>query len=149
MTEEGRGERDGYDAADEAGRRRGAQRGGASLHETVFQIQNLTTRYGSNIAVKDVNLEIPKNLITAVIGPSGCGKSTFIRCLNRMNDTVPSFKLDGKLLFHGADLYGDGRRAGRSAPPDRDGLSEAEPVPEDDLRQRRLGAADPRHEEGP
>ena len=76
--------------------------------ETVFQIQNLTTRYGPNIAVKDVNLDIPKNLITAVIGPSGCGKSTFIRCLNRMNDTVPSFKLDGQVLFHGADLYGAG-----------------------------------------
>jgi phosphate transport system ATP-binding protein len=75
--------------------------------ETVFQIQGLTARYGSNIAVKDVSLEIPKNLITAVIGPSGCGKSTFIRCLNRMNDMVPSFKLDGQVLYHGVDLYGD------------------------------------------
>ena len=75
--------------------------------ETVFQIQSLTARYGSNIAVKDVSLEIPKNLITAVIGPSGCGKSTFIRCLNRMNDTVPSFRLDGQVLYHGVDLYGD------------------------------------------
>jgi phosphate transport system ATP-binding protein len=75
--------------------------------DTVFQIQNLTARYGSNIAVKDVNLDIPKNLITAVIGPSGCGKSTFIRCLNRMNDAVPSFKLDGEVLYHGIDLYGD------------------------------------------
>ena len=76
--------------------------------ETVFQIENLTTADGPNIAVKDVNLDIPKNLITAVIGPSGCGKSTFIRCLNRMNDTVPSFRLDGQVLFHGADLYGAG-----------------------------------------
>jgi phosphate transport system ATP-binding protein len=75
--------------------------------ETVFQIQGLTARYGSNIAVKDVSIEIPKNLITAVIGPSGCGKSTFIRCLNRMNDMVPSFKLDGQVLYHGVDLYGD------------------------------------------
>jgi phosphate transport system ATP-binding protein len=75
--------------------------------ETVFQIQGLTARYGSNIAVKDVSLEIPTNLITAVIGPSGCGKSTFIRCLNRMNDMVPSFTLDGQVLYHGVDLYGD------------------------------------------
>jgi phosphate transport system ATP-binding protein len=75
--------------------------------ETVFEIQRLTARYGSNIAVKDVDLEIPKNLITAVIGPSGCGKSTFIRCLNRMNDTVPSFRLDGQVLYYGVDLYGD------------------------------------------
>jgi phosphate transport system ATP-binding protein len=76
--------------------------------ETVFDIQALTARYGSNIAVKDVDLEISANEITAVIGPSGCGKSTFIRCLNRMNDSVASFRLDGRVLYHGADLYGDG-----------------------------------------
>jgi phosphate transport system ATP-binding protein len=60
------------------------------------------------VAVKGVDLEIQKNVITAVIGPSGCGKSTFIRCLNRMNDTVPSFKLSGRVLYHGVDIYGDG-----------------------------------------
>jgi phosphate transport system ATP-binding protein len=76
--------------------------------ETVFEIDDATMRYGSNIAVKGVNLGVTKNLITAIIGPSGCGKSTFIRCLNRMNDTVPSFKLDGRVLFHGIDIYGSG-----------------------------------------
>jgi phosphate transport system ATP-binding protein len=76
--------------------------------ETVFDIQGLSARYGTNIAVKEVDLEIYKNLITAVIGPSGCGKSTFIRCLNRMNDDVPGFRLDGRLLYHGIDLYGNG-----------------------------------------
>jgi phosphate transport system ATP-binding protein len=76
--------------------------------ETVFDIQALTARYGSNIAVKGVDATIHKNLITAVIGPSGCGKSTFIRCLNRMNDSVPGFALDGKVLYHDADLYGAG-----------------------------------------
>jgi phosphate transport system ATP-binding protein len=87
-----------------------AEREGAQPRstETVFEIEGLTVSYGSNIAVKDVSLEIPKNLITAVIGPSGCGKSTFIRCLNRMNDTIPSFRLDGQVLFHGVDLYGAG-----------------------------------------
>jgi phosphate transport system ATP-binding protein len=76
--------------------------------ETVFEIQGLTARYGTNVAVKNVDLEIYRNLITAVIGPSGCGKSTFIRCLNRMNDEIPSFDHDGRLLYHGIDLYGAG-----------------------------------------
>jgi phosphate transport system ATP-binding protein len=87
-----------------------AEREGArpSTAETVFEIQGLTVRYGSNIAIKDVDLAIEQNLITAVIGPSGCGKSTFIRCLNRMNDTISSFALDGRVLYHGVDLYGAG-----------------------------------------
>src|SRR4029079_3754729 len=79
----------------------------AAVGESVFDISGLTVRYGSNVSIKDSNVQIQKTLITAVIGPSGCGKSTFIRCLNRMNDTVSSFNLDGKLLFHGVDLYGD------------------------------------------
>ena len=70
-------------------------------------IQDVTARYGDNIAVKGVTLEIQRNLVTAVIGPSGCGKSTFIRCLNRMNDTIPGFKLDGRVNYHGIDIYGD------------------------------------------
>jgi phosphate transport system ATP-binding protein len=76
--------------------------------DTVFDIQGLKASYGSNVAVKDVDLEIYRNMITAVIGPSGCGKSTFIRCLNRMNDEVPGFRHEGKILYHGIDLYGDG-----------------------------------------
>ena len=76
--------------------------------ETVFDIRDMTARYGDNVAVKGVSLEIGKNVITAVIGPSGCGKSTFIRCLNRMNDTIPGFGLDGHVLYHGTDIYGDG-----------------------------------------
>jgi phosphate transport system ATP-binding protein len=76
--------------------------------EAVFEIEGLTARYGSGLALKGVDLQIQQNLVTAVIGPSGCGKSTFIRCLNRMNDTVPGFALDGRVLYHGTDLYGDG-----------------------------------------
>ena len=76
--------------------------------ETVFDIQGLQASYGSNVAIKGVDLEIYGNVITAVIGPSGCGKSTFIRCLNRMNDTIPGFKLDGRVLYRGIDIYGDG-----------------------------------------
>jgi phosphate transport system ATP-binding protein len=76
--------------------------------ETVFDIRSLRARYGSNVAIADVSLQISKNLVTAVIGPSGCGKSTFIRCLNRMNDLVPSFSASGEVLYHGTDLLGDG-----------------------------------------
>jgi phosphate transport system ATP-binding protein len=84
------------------------QEASPEAREPVFDIQGLTARYGSTVAIRDVNLEISQNLITAVIGPSGCGKSTFIRCLNRMNDAVPSFALDGSVLYHGIDIYGDG-----------------------------------------
>jgi phosphate transport system ATP-binding protein len=84
------------------------QEASPEAREPVFDIHGLTARYGSTVAIRDVNLEISQNLITAVIGPSGCGKSTFIRCLNRMNDAVPSFALDGRVLYHGIDIYGDG-----------------------------------------
>ena len=117
--------------------------------EPVFEIQGLTARYGTNVAIKDVNLEISRNLITAVIGPSGCGKSTFIRCLNRMNDEIPSFEHDGRDPLPRDRPLRRRRRPGRGAPADRDGLPEAEPVPEDDLRQRRLGASRARAEAGP
>jgi phosphate transport system ATP-binding protein len=74
--------------------------------ETVFEIQGLTAYYGNSPAVKDISFPIHGKTVTAIIGPSGCGKSTFIRCLNRMNDVIPSFRSDGKILFHGVDLQG-------------------------------------------
>jgi phosphate transport system ATP-binding protein len=76
--------------------------------ETVFDIRDLEVTYGPTTAISGVNLEIYKNYITAMIGPSGCGKSTFIRCLNRMNDLVPSAKVEGQVLYHGQDMYADG-----------------------------------------
>jgi phosphate transport system ATP-binding protein len=76
--------------------------------ETVFDVQDLAVHYGPTTAVSRVNLEIYRNFITAMIGPSGCGKSTFIRCLNRMNDLVPGAKVDGHVLYHGQDIYGEG-----------------------------------------
>ena len=78
------------------------------LREVVFDVQGLTVSYGASTAISNVDLDVYRNIITAVIGPSGCGKSTFIRCLNRMNDLVPGAKIDGKVLYHGEDLYGDG-----------------------------------------
>ncbi len=86
-----------------------AVRGGespVSPHEVVFSVRDLSVSYGSSLALAGVNLDIYKNVITALIGPSGCGKSTFIRCLNRMNDLVPGIKVGGKTLYHGVDLYG-------------------------------------------
>jgi phosphate transport system ATP-binding protein len=74
--------------------------------DAVFDIDDLSVFYGSAPAVVGVSLDIYKNAVTALIGPSGCGKSTVLRCLNRMNDLVPSARVQGKLLFHGVDLYG-------------------------------------------
>ncbi len=72
--------------------------------ERVFHIENLTATYGAKPAVKDVSLEVYRNLVTAIIGPSGCGKSTFIRCLNRMNDLIPNFRQTGTIRYHGQDI---------------------------------------------
>ncbi len=76
--------------------------------EVVFDVRDLTVSYGATTAISNVDLEVYRNLITAVIGPSGCGKSTFIRCLNRMNDLVPAARIDGQVLYHGQDLYDAG-----------------------------------------
>ncbi|WP_421655928.1 phosphate ABC transporter ATP-binding protein PstB [Leptothermofonsia sp. ETS-13] len=73
--------------------------------ETVFRTENLDIYYGNFKAVRDVNIEIPKNAITAFIGPSGCGKSTVIRCFNRLNDLISSFHINGKIYYHDQDLY--------------------------------------------
>ena len=74
--------------------------------KTVFDLQGLTVTYDGKAAVKDVTMGIHEKEITALIGPSGCGKSTLIRCLNRMNDLIPSATVEGQCLYHGHDLYG-------------------------------------------
>jgi phosphate transport system ATP-binding protein len=73
--------------------------------ESVFEAQDVFVHYGSKMALAGVSLHVPRGRITALIGPSGCGKSTFIRSLNRMNDSVPGFRLDGQILYHGRDMY--------------------------------------------
>jgi phosphate transport system ATP-binding protein len=75
------------------------------VSEPVFELRGVSVFYGANQAISDVTMTIRRNLITAVIGPSGCGKSTFLRSLNRMNDTVPDFRLSGRVLYHGHDVY--------------------------------------------
>jgi phosphate transport system ATP-binding protein len=64
--------------------------------------------YGDFLAVRQSHVNIQKNYITGFIGPSGCGKSTVLRCINRMNDLIRSFRFEGQLLFHGIDIYGPG-----------------------------------------
>ena len=75
-----------------------------TAREPVFSIESLTAYYGDSAAIRDVNFEIYKRMVTAIIGPSGCGKSTFIRCLNRMNDVIPGFRTEGRILYHDVDL---------------------------------------------
>ncbi len=74
--------------------------------ELVFDCREIGVRYNGVRALRDVNLQIPRNAVTALIGPSGCGKSTFLRCLNRMNDLIPGAEVDGVCLYHDEDLYG-------------------------------------------
>lgn len=73
--------------------------------DPVFVIRDLDFFYGSVLALKQINMDILPNLITALIGPSGCGKSTFLRCLNRMNDTIPGTHLNGQILLNGMNIY--------------------------------------------
>lgn len=70
-----------------------------------FSLCRLSCFYGEKQVVRDVDLQIPAAGVTAFIGPSGCGKSTILRCLNRMNDVVPDFRLRGQVLMDGRDLY--------------------------------------------
>lgn len=76
--------------------------------DSIFSVQNLDFYYGSSRALSNINLEIQPRMVTALIGPSGCGKSTFLRCLNRMNDTIAGTRVEGKILLDGEDIYGDG-----------------------------------------
>jgi energy-coupling factor transporter ATP-binding protein EcfA2 len=73
--------------------------------QVVFQARNVSVNYGEKRAIDAVTMDINRNFATALIGPSGCGKSTFLRCLNRMNDSIAGFSLGGQLLYHGHDLY--------------------------------------------
>src|SRR5665811_1700297 len=75
-------------------------------HPVIIDVENLNVFYGDLPPVKDVTLPIRQNEITALIGPSGCGKSTVLRCFNRMNDLIETARVEGKVEYHGVDLYG-------------------------------------------
>ena len=76
--------------------------------QSAFSVQNLDFYYGASKALSNINLEVETRKVTALIGPSGCGKSTFLRCLNRMNDTITGTRVEGKILLDGKDIYGAG-----------------------------------------
>ncbi|MBD2244862.1 phosphate ABC transporter ATP-binding protein PstB [Nostoc sp. FACHB-888] len=73
--------------------------------ENILQAEQLSVFYGNFKAVRDVNLNIGKNKITALIGPSGCGKSTVLRCFNRLNDLIPGARIEGRITFGETDIY--------------------------------------------
>ena len=75
--------------------------------EPIFEARDVAVFYGDHRAVTDINVKLAKNQITALIGPSGCGKSTFIRCLNRMNDLIPTARVEGQVIYHDQNLYDD------------------------------------------
>src|SRR5689334_5267894 len=73
--------------------------------QPVFTVEHLDFYYGPTKALSNINLEVQPREVTALIGPSGCGKSTFLRCLNRMNDTITGTRVEGKILLNGKNIY--------------------------------------------
>ena len=73
--------------------------------QPTFRIRNLDFYYGPTLALNQISMDILPRRVTALIGPSGCGKSTFLRCLNRMNDTIPETRIEGEVLLEGRDIY--------------------------------------------
>ncbi len=80
----------------------------ATLTKPIVEAEGLHVFYGEKEALKGIQLRVPEKGVTALIGPSGCGKSTFLRCLNRMNDRIPGFRVEGKLLIEGQNPYARG-----------------------------------------
>jgi len=77
----------------------------APLQDALFQLRDVGVWYGNKHAISEINLDLPINQVTALIGPSGCGKSTLLRCLNRMNDLIPTARVEGTVEYHGANIY--------------------------------------------
>jgi phosphate transport system ATP-binding protein len=77
----------------------------AKPREAIFAVDDVSVYYSEKRAVRNVTMDLHRHEITALIGPSGCGKSTFIRCLNRMNDLIPAARVEGKIGYHGENLY--------------------------------------------
>jgi len=86
----------------------GGDAGAGSGGDAAVRVEGLDVRYGGRLALADVTTTIAAKRITALIGPSGCGKSTFLRCLNRMNDTITNARVTGRVLLGGTDLYAAG-----------------------------------------
>ena len=74
---------------------------------SIIETKNLDLYYGTNKALRNINININQNEVTALIGPSGCGKSTFLRTINRMNDLIEGVKINGEVLFEGENIYNE------------------------------------------
>ncbi|HVP35167.1 MAG TPA: phosphate ABC transporter ATP-binding protein PstB [Steroidobacteraceae bacterium] len=92
-----------------AGTGAGAGPGQAAAENPVFSCRDVNVYYGGKQALKNVTIDVGRRQVLAMIGPSGCGKSTFLRCLNRMNDTIPGARVTGSIMLDGRDIH-DGRR---------------------------------------
>ena len=75
------------------------------MNDIKVKVKNLSLRYGTNLALKSISMDIPEKMVTAFIGPSGCGKSTFLRTLNRMNDLIDNVTIDGEVLIDNINIY--------------------------------------------
>ena len=77
----------------------------STITDTVLEAKDIHVSYSQFLALRDVNLKIKRNMVTALIGPSGCGKSSLLRCFNRMNDLILTAKIDGQILFNNDNIY--------------------------------------------
>ena len=105
---------------------------------SIISTTDLNLWYHEKHALQSVSIRIPKNRVTALIGPSGCGKSTLLRCFNRLNDLIDHVKITGTITFDGTGHPCTGNGRGHAPEEDRDGLPEAQPVPEIHLGERCL-----------
>jgi len=102
VTDSGSNEAAAREATETVGRTAGSVVDEAQpQREPIFDVRDVNVYYGEKRAVRNVYAALHRNEITALIGPSGCGKSTLIRCLNRMNDLIPSARVEGEVVYHG------------------------------------------------
>ncbi len=110
----------------------------SAINEPRIAIRNLDFFYGSNQALKKINLDLPDRQVTGMIGPSGCGKSTLLRVLNRMYDLYPGQRATGEVMMDGENIIDPYVDLNALRATDRHGVPEADAVPDDDLRQHRV-----------
>ena len=118
--------------------------GSITTDDPLFSCRDVNVFYGEKQAIKSLSIDVGRKQVLAMIGPSGCGKSTFLRCLNRMNDTIVGARVEGRIMLDGNDIHD--RRQDVVQLRARVGMvfQKPNPVPEVDLRERRVWPAHPR-----
>ena len=99
-----------------------------SMNNVKIKVENLSLYYGDSPALKNINMHIYNQSVTALIGPSGCGKSSFLRCLNRMNDFIPNARVEGNVYLDGLNIYSSNAEL-IELRKSRDGISTPQPFP--------------------